>query len=99
MPVIRRSLLQTSFFRKLLAYEATWSQSIHKKRFGFDRFRVLTVTKSAARVKSLVEACAQLKSGHGLFLFCDQAVLDRPAGILNATWQSSRPGETGALID
>ena len=30
MPVMRRTLTQTSFQRKLLAYEATWSQSIHQ---------------------------------------------------------------------
>ena len=38
MPVRRRNLSQTSFYRKLLAYEATWSQSIHRTRFGFHRF-------------------------------------------------------------
>src|ERR1035441_1541751 len=52
MPVTRKNLSQTSFFRKLLAYEATWSQEIHRSRFGFNRFRVLTVTTSAARVNS-----------------------------------------------
>ena len=31
MPVKRQSLSQTSFFRKLLAYEATWSQSLHRR--------------------------------------------------------------------
>jgi len=57
MPVMRRNLLQTSFYRKLLAYEATWSQSIHRKRFGFERFRVLTVTTSTDRVNSIIKAC------------------------------------------
>jgi hypothetical protein len=50
MPVTRRHLSQTSFLRKLLAYEATWSQSIHRTKFGINRFRVLTVTTSPARV-------------------------------------------------
>lgn len=35
MPVIRKNLSQTSFYRKLRAYEATWSQSIHQMQFGF----------------------------------------------------------------
>src|ERR1019366_5736408 len=56
MPVIRKNLSQTSFYRKLRAYEATWSQSIHQTLFGFHRFRVLTVTTSAERLKSLVNA-------------------------------------------
>jgi hypothetical protein len=98
MPVTRRHLSQTSFYRKLLAYEATWSQSIHQTRFGFHRFRVLTVTTSAERVQSLVKACAQLKSGHGLFLFADRTILESPSGIFAASWQTGRPGETGRLL-
>jgi DNA-binding Lrp family transcriptional regulator len=98
MPVMRRHLAQTSFYRKLLAYEATWSQSIHESRFGFNRFRVLTVTKSKTRVKSLVDACSKLKRGHGLFLFADNTILEKPEEILSASWQTGRPGETGNLL-
>jgi hypothetical protein len=98
MPVTRRNLAQTSFYRKLLAYEATWSQSIHQKRFGFHRFRVLTVTTSAERVKSLVNACAQLKTGHGLFIFSDRTVLEKPGDIFSSIWQTGRTGETGSLL-
>src|ERR1039458_1927326 len=61
MPVVRSGLTQTSFYRKLLAYEATWTQKIHQRHLGIHRFRVLTVTTIAARVKSLLEACSQLK--------------------------------------
>ncbi len=96
MPVVRRNLLQTSFHRKLLSYEATWNQNIHRSRFGFNRFRVLTVTTSAPRVNSLVQTCSQLKSGHGLFLFADQSIL--AGDILSAKWQTGRPGETAGLL-
>jgi hypothetical protein len=99
MPIMRRKLSQTSFYRKLLAYEATWSQSIHRKRFGFERFRVLTVTTSADRVKSLIKACAQLKTGHGLFLFTDRAFLDKPTDIISLPWQTAKPGETATLLN
>lgn len=54
MPVVRQNLVQTSFYRKLLAYAATWTQDLHRTLFGFHRFRVLTVTESSERVKSLV---------------------------------------------
>lgn len=90
MPVRRRTLSQTSFARKLLAYEATWSQGIHESRFGFHRFRVLTVTKIPERVKSLVESCAQLPRGHGLFLFADRAVLQQPDLLFAPVWQNGR---------
>ncbi len=99
MPVKRRHLSQTSFYRKLLAYEATWAQSIHRKRFGFHRFRVLTVTNSAARVNSLVDACSQLDRGHGLFLFADRTILETPDGVFSATWQTGKPGQNGSLLD
>ncbi|MDB6027890.1 MAG: hypothetical protein JWM68_4113 [Verrucomicrobiales bacterium] len=99
MPVIRKNLSQTSFFRKLLAYEATWSQSIHQQRFGFHRFRVLTITTSPERTKSLMAACSQLKRGYGLFLFADKSILEKPTTILSALWQTARPGETVSLLD
>jgi hypothetical protein len=43
MPVVRSGLTQTSFYRKLIAYEATWTQKIHQRHLGIHRFRVLTV--------------------------------------------------------
>jgi hypothetical protein len=99
MPVTRKTLSQTSFYRKLLAYEATWSQSIHRTHFGFHRFRVLTVTMSAKRVISLVNACSQLERGHGLFLFADRTVLEKPGEILTKVWQTGRQGEVVSLLN
>ena len=96
MPVTRRNLSQTSFARKLLAYEATWSQGIHQSQFGFHRFRVLTVTTSAARVQSLVDACSQLPRGHGLFLFADCTILKN---LLSQGWHTGRPGQKTGLLD
>jgi hypothetical protein len=98
MPVMRKNLSQTSFYRKLLAYEATWTQRIHRTRFGFHRFRLLTVTKSVARVNSLVEACSRLKSGHGLFLFTDRRVVNYPNILLSPIWQSGRTAETVRIL-
>jgi len=97
MPVTRRNLSQTSFRRKLLAYEATWIQNLHRTRFGFHRFRVLTVTTSTARVKTLVDACSQLERGHGLFLFADRTILS--GDLFSSTWQTGKSGETGGLLD
>ncbi len=84
--------------RKLLAYEATWTRSIHKTRFGFNRFRVLTVTTSKERVKSLVNACYKLERGHGLFLFGDRSVLENPDLLFAPVWQTGRDGETSSLL-
>ncbi|HEV2693620.1 MAG TPA: replication-relaxation family protein [Verrucomicrobiae bacterium] len=96
MPVKRQTLLQTSFFRKLLAYEATWVQDIHQRKLGIDRFRVLTVTKSPKRVQSIIAACRELQRGHGLFLFADTGILS--ADPLASIWQTTVPGRMGELI-
>lgn len=96
MPVIRKSLSQTSFQRKLIAYATTWAQNLHRSRFGVARFRVLTVTTSAKRVQSLVNACGKLKSGHRLFLFSNSIIAD---DILSHRWQTGKPAETATLLD
>ena len=97
MPVVREKLSQTSFYRKLLAYEATWANKIHQRHLGIHRFRVLTVTASAARVKSLQDACSRLQRGHGLFLFADESMLQRD--LLAAVWQCGKDGGLSALVD
>jgi hypothetical protein len=99
MPVVRKSLSQSSFYRKLLAYEATRAQGLHRSQFGFHRFRVLTVTTSEARVESLVEACSQLKSGHGLFLFCDLATLQKHGDMLTLPWKTGRQGKSSSILE
>lgn len=88
MPVTRRSLRQSSFHRKLLAYEATWAQNIHRSRFGFHRFRVLTVTNSPGRAEHLVQTARQLERGRGLFLFTSMDCLRSSADLLSLEWQT-----------
>jgi hypothetical protein len=46
MPVVRKGFGQTSFFRKLLAYQETWRRGLHKAHLAIPNFRVLTVTTS-----------------------------------------------------
>jgi hypothetical protein len=97
MPVTRRTLSQTSFARKLLAYEATWANKVHQRHLGIPNFRVLTVTTSAPRVASLLQATSQLKRGHGLFLFADQSVLEKD--LFAAVWHSGKTGALSPLLD
>ncbi len=89
MPITRENLSRSSFQRKLLAYYATWKQGLHKTRFGFPRFRVLTVTTSVERMQSMIDACNVLEGGHGLFLFAEAgALLD--ADPFSFLWTSGR---------
>ena len=97
MPVTRHTLSKTSFFRKLLAYEATWTNKVHQRYLGIPRFRVLTVTTIAARVNTLLAACSQLKRGHGLFLFADQSALEKD--LFSAVWRNGKTGALSPLLD
>jgi hypothetical protein len=77
MPIMRKGLAQTSFLRKLLAYQETWRQGLHKKNLGIPNFRVLTVATSKERVANLVAACQSLPGGGlRLFLFTDDENID-----------------------
>ena len=98
MPITRRSLRQTSFHRKLVAYEATWKQKLHQSRFGFPRFRVLTVTTSAARAKNLANVASRLEGGHGLFLFTHAEALRAHPDPLSLLWETPHAGETESLL-
>ncbi len=76
MPVARKGLAQTSFFRKLLTYQETSRQRLHRTHLGIPNFRVLTVTTGRERVRHLVEACRSLsRDGLRLFLFSDREAL------------------------
>lgn len=97
MPVVRKGLAQTSFFRKLLAYEATWTNKVHQRHLGIHRFRVLTVTTIAARVQTLLVGCSQLQRGHGLFLFADASVLKND--LFSPVWRNGKTGELSPLLD
>ena len=99
MPVIRQKLSQSSLYRKMLAYEATWTQNLHRSRLGLHRFRVLTVTSSPERVKTLVEACRQLERGQGLFLFTDAETFRVHANPLALPWASARDDSHETLLD
>ena len=97
MPVVRGGLKQSSFFRKLLAYEATWAQKVHQRKLGINRFRVLTVTTNALRLNSILDACSRLKRGHGLFLFADRTVLKKDP--LSAVWQCGKASKISTLLE
>ena len=99
MPVTRSCLTRTSFYRKLLAYEATWNRDLHRSRWGFNRFRVLTVTNSPARVINLVSACRQLERGQGLFLFTDSNSLRQASDPLQMHWDAARSDRAESLLD
>ena len=88
MPVTRRDLEKSSIRRKLIAYEATWKQNLHRTRFGWQRLRVLTITTDAVRLHSIQSVCRELKRGRGLFLFAHLQRLTTQVNILQFNWET-----------
>lgn len=100
VPNVMYTLETTTTFRKLLAYAGTWSQDIHRTRFNFPSFQVLTVTtKSKAHVDNMVAAFQLLdrqvmpvwdKPCPGrIFLFADRASAD-PSKLLGYAWVNGK---------
>lgn len=77
----RRDGEQTDFYDKLAMYYETWLAWSRKDGpptpYGFQHFRVFTVTTSPARVANLVQKTRELTggAGAGLFLFTDRDTL------------------------
>ena len=99
MPIVREDFDRTSILRKLLAYEATWKQDIHQKRFQWNRFRVLTVTTNPQRVQGMIDACRQLNHARGSFLFTDVQTIRRESDLLLLNWRTVHGKLTAALLD
>ena len=98
MPLARRNLERSSFRRKMLAYQATWVQNLHRQ-FSWQRFRVLTVTTDSERVQGMIKACQRLKQGRGLFLFTDVKTLQGQSDFFSLRWRTCQGVETVSLLN
>jgi len=92
MPITRKGFEQSSFFRKLVAYQQSWEQGLLTKRFGKGRFRVLTVTSTPERRDHLRDACRKLGTGKGLFLFADRKSMEVTHNLLLLPWLNADGG-------
>ena len=99
MPVNRKHLKFTSFFRKMLAYQESWQQKLHTSLFTYQRCIVLAVTTSRQRVATFTEANRSFNNGRGsgLFVFADKDVFGHAEDLLRAELQNGR-AETIRLI-
>jgi hypothetical protein len=89
MPVVRANFLQTSFERKMRAYLTAHAAKAHEHRFGWNTFRVLTVTTDEPRLHSMQQALRELQvphsAGTSLFFFTTRELLcGTPDGLMHA---------------
>jgi hypothetical protein len=73
MPITRSRFDQTSFEKKMRGYLAAHAAKQQERQFGWNNFRVLTVTTDRQRMRSMKEALRGLRAPRGLgaslFLF------------------------------
>lgn len=101
MPVMRSNLAQTSVYRKLLTYLAGGGMgNAFGKHLGIGNFRVLFVTTSAERARTMIEALKAATNGAGSrqFLFADSAALRSADEFLAMPWTTGK-GEQIRLMD
>lgn len=100
MPIMRTDLKQTSFFRKMIAYNETWRQQLHTSTYGIKNFRVLTLTSSAGRVHHLIAANKKVVGGQGskMFLFTDEVSLQASGDPLTLGWRNGRDESLVRLV-
>ena len=92
MPVSRSDPNQTSFKKKLQTYLAAHRAKQHVDRLGFRNLRILTVTTSAERIKSMLAAVDEITAskGSGMFLFASREMFYQNADPLTSPWITSR---------
>jgi len=91
MPVRRSNFFRSSFFKKMVGYLASYNNGLFSQYFGFKKVRVLTVTKSDERIKSMIKVNKELHhmgNGYNLFLFTKNELIniDKPEIIFRQIW-------------
>lgn len=99
MPVTRSDPAQSSFVGKVDAYRETRKAGHLWKRWRIPGFRVLVVTETAARMKSLQQGTAtRFRGGRStMFLFTTVDELARSSDPLGSPWQDCS-GEPASLF-
>jgi hypothetical protein len=106
MPVKRKNLFKTSFYKKMLGYytASPMKQGVFKETFGFKNARVLTATKSQDRINTMIEAGKDVDErgkGTRMFWFAQAGNfnLGEPEKALGKIWQNGRDQGLFSLVD
>lgn len=100
----RSKMGHKKFFKKMKAYWEWWKLGRPKKKFGIERFRVLTIVISDQRKGNLrltTKAVDDKRQGSEMFLFANHNdySLDNPESILEPIWQSPKDDKQHHLLE
>lgn len=95
MPIRRTNFFRSSFYKKMVGYVASYRNELFSEYFGFKKIRILTVTKSDERIKSMIQANKELHetgNGYNLFLFTKNELIniDKPGKLFGQIWINGR---------
>lgn len=91
--------VQRRFRKKIQDYRVYARSGEFRTRFGQSRFRVLTVTTSAARIKTLATVAASEPGAGAVFWFATRAALLAGANFLTEpVWHRTPDGTPEALL-
>ncbi len=96
----RSTMPRERFVAKLRAYDAWHAAGGHTAALGIKSFRVLTVTKSAERMRSLITAVAadvRLAARQTAYWFTSGVALE-PANVLGPIWHTAADREGPAAL-
>ncbi|AGK57027.1 hypothetical protein HYPDE_26733 [Hyphomicrobium denitrificans 1NES1] len=98
MPVRRKKLTGTSSIaKKVFVYWNAWHTEEHVRRWGFQRFRVLFVTRAEARITTMIDRTLEITGKpSGLFLFTTLAQLANE-GPFAPIWVNLRRAQVSLL--
>jgi hypothetical protein len=99
MSIKSRQLIgKSSFRRKLLGYYQLWKEGLHTSQWGFNPFRVLTVTPSEKRIENMLAVQKEIvgEQGSNLFLFTTPKRLSEKSPLADV-WITGKGTETALL--
>jgi hypothetical protein len=106
MPVRRKNLIKTSFYKKMLGYytASPMKQGVFKETFGFKNARVLAVTTSQDRFNNMIKAGKDVdERGKGTRMFwftqAGNFNLGEPEKVLDKIWNNGRDQGLFSLVD
>lgn len=94
----KRLVGKSSYRRKVIGYYHAWREKKHTSAWGFQSFRVLTITPSEKRIATMRKVQLEITKGaaDGLFLYATPAAIAR-AGATAAIWTTGS-GEAVRLL-
>ena len=94
----RSTMTNARFLNKLRAYWLWYGQGGQRKKFGFENFRVLTLTRTKRRMENLIQATQRLddkdKNSYMFWFCCEKDYdLSNSQTVLQKIWRTAAAGD------